>query len=317
MRRWMIIGLVALVLAGCTNESKIESVDNEGVTAPTNEQNLPSASGEAVGMPVPDASSSGEPEQQADVLSEAKLGQEASFGYADETGRLLILEPDAAAAASNPDMITVAVGEGGERLTIKHVGTQQGDDQDNGRQTSYNFTHRAGALYEVIDGHAVPNETYLLLDGKSLPQAALLKVEFITDQAVEEQRVQQLAAAKSRKVKQAWRLATIAENQTLYLIQFEREQDSMLASLALEDNGQWVFMDYPATYNESGTWRVDDGGQVVPDMFSVLLAARTAEGMVLGMKWLGAEGENVLFLSQRPGQLIQLDLSYGRYTSPL
>lgn len=318
MKKWLLVCLLMLVLAGCTNEPKTESIDTGGGTVPiANEQGTPSPSAEGGGLTEPDTASSDELEQEDDVLSEEELQQAASFGYADETGRLLLVEPDPTMEAVNPATITLAIGEGGQRLSVKHVGTQQRDDQDNGRQTANNLKHRAGELFEVEDGEAVPNATYLLLDGKALPQSAVLNVQPLTDQAAEQEKVQQIEAAKSRKVQQAWKLATIDEGQSLYLIQFEREQDSMLASLAIETNGQLMFMDYPATYDENSTWRVDDGGEVTPDMFSVLLAARTAEGMVIGIEWWGSEGQIVKFLSQRAGQITELELSSGRYMSPV
>lgn len=47
----------------------------------------------------------------------------------------------------------------------------------------------------------------------------------------------------------------------------------MLFSLVLEDKVGLTFMDYPAVIqgDEFSVWRVDDGGEVIPEMFSILL----------------------------------------------
>ncbi|MNU09795.1 hypothetical protein D3C72_2565730 [compost metagenome] len=62
---------------------------------------------------------------------------------------------------------------------------------------------------------------------------------------------------------------------------------------------------------------MDDGGKVMPEMFSFLWAVRTSEGFMLGVQWMGAEGESVTFLSREQNQFTELDVTYGRYMSPL
>ncbi|QQZ59420.1 hypothetical protein JI735_22565 [Paenibacillus sonchi] len=44
--------------------------------------------------------------------------------------------------------------------------------------------------------------------------------------------------------------------------------------------------------DEFSVWRVDDGGEITSGMFSLLFAARTANGVALGVNWRGAEGVN-------------------------
>ncbi|MNC03441.1 hypothetical protein D3C75_508480 [compost metagenome] len=93
----------------------------------------------------------------------------------------------------------------------------------------------------------------------------------------------------------------------------------MLFSLVLEDKVGLTFMDYPAVIqgDEYSVWRVDDGGEVIPEMFSILFAAETAEGSLLGMEWWGAEGVNTFFLKKEGDVFKEMDIQYGRYTSPL
>lgn len=60
-------------------------------------------------------------------------------------------------------------------------------------------------------------------------------------------------------------------------------------------------MDYPAVIqgDEYSVWRVDDGGEVMPEMFSILFAAETLNGPLLGLNWWGSEGVNTFFLKKK------------------
>ncbi|MCM3259660.1 hypothetical protein M3664_17810 [Paenibacillus lautus] len=91
--------------------------------------------------------------------------------------------------------------------------------------------------------------------------------------------LQEIKDSKGRAVEQAWPLIQLPDRESLYLVQFVREGDDMLASLALKRESGWLYYDYPAKYDPSSTWRVDDQGEVRPDMFSFLFAAES--GLVL------------------------------------
>lgn len=128
-----------------------------------------------------------------------------------------------------------------------------------------------------------------------------------------------ISAVKQREIKAAWKLADLPPDRGLYLVQFVRQNKNMLFSLVVEDGGKLKFMDYPAVVQEDeySVWRVDDGGEVLPEMFSLLFAAETTDGLLLGLNWWGAEGINSFFLSQEGDTFKELDIQYGRYTSPL
>lgn len=52
-------------------------------------------------------------------------------------------------------------------------------------------------------------------------------------------------------------------------------------------------------------------------LFDPASLAKTADSLVLGVKWLGAEGESDSFLSLKESKFTKLDVGYGRYMSPL
>jgi len=128
--------------------------------------------------------------------------------------------------------------------------------------------------------------------------------------------LQEIKNSKGRAVEQAWPLIQLPDGESLYLAQFVREGDDMLASLALKRESGWLYYDYPAKYDPSSTWRVDDQGEVRPAMFSFLFAAESELGLVLGVQWMGTEGENVSLLSVSDDAITDLGLEYGRYMSP-
>ncbi|MNN96108.1 hypothetical protein D3C81_2150390 [compost metagenome] len=71
-----------------------------------------------------------------------------------------------------------------------------------------------------------------------------------------------------------------------------------------------------ADYDPGSAWRVDDGGEVTPEMFSFLFAAHTSNGFLVGMEWAGAEGRNAFILSQTDKVVIELEAKGARYMSP-
>ncbi|MNI69843.1 hypothetical protein D3C73_1256150 [compost metagenome] len=56
---------------------------------------------------------------------------------------------------------------------------------------------------------------------------------------------------------------------------------------------------------------------MTPGMFSLLFAARTANGVALGVNWRGAEGVNSFVLLQQNAGFKEMGIEYSRYTSPL
>ncbi|WP_341278572.1 hypothetical protein [Paenibacillus sp. FSL H8-0537] len=252
----------------------------------------------------------------APLLDTAVLGKGA-FGFADEAGKQLLVGPTEGGGGQWPGF-NLAVGHNGQLLKIKYKTEQTATEADNGRQTAQNFANQQGQLFEVVEGKAEPNETYFLIDDQSVKPEMLLSITGKRSGQAADEVLAAIAKSKNRSVEKLWPLEEIGdEGNTLYLVQFERQGKDMLASLALQTADGFVFQDYPAEFNESSTWRVDDGGEVIPEMFSFLFAAKTADGIVLGVKWMGAEGENVSFLSEKDGKFSELDLSYGRYMSPV
>ncbi|WP_338552140.1 hypothetical protein [Paenibacillus sp. KS-LC4] len=312
---WVLAIVMTICLGACSAE--VDRTGEASAKVSGGVETPPAASASAS-----EGTNGGEPakeltaEQTSAPLLDTAVLERGAFGFAAEDGKQL-LASQAEGSSEQWSSFDLAIGHNGQLLKIKYNKEQKATEADNGRQTAQNFANQQGQLFEVVEGQAEPNETYYLIAAQSVKPEMLLS---ITDQRSRQAAADVKAAiakSKNRGVEKLWPLEDIGqEGNTLYLVQFERQGKEMLASLALQTADGFVFQDYPAEFNESSTWRVDDGGEVMPEMFSFLFAAKTAEGIVLGVKWMGAEGENVSILSEKDGKFSELALSYGRYMSP-
>jgi|GEM_PF-5807720 len=73
------------------------------------------------------------------VIRDVAALQEGTFAFSDETGHRLLVNPDA--AIQDEEASLIAIGQGGEPLPVQYAGEQQATEEDNGRQTSQNFSH--------------------------------------------------------------------------------------------------------------------------------------------------------------------------------
>ncbi len=321
MKLRALIVLLALAVAGCSagnsNEAGTPSASPSAVSPET-----PPASVVETESPsaTPSASETPEPSSHAALNTE---GLVALFGFADEQGTKLMALTDGieqgAARTENLEGYRLAIGEGGGQvLRIRYEKHQTRTEQDNGRQAAYNFNNMEGDLYAIEEGRATPNESYFLVAPEQFDAASLIPLKPSTDRALPDDVAKKIAEEKERAIEQGWLLDHGQDGQRIYVVQFQRQGKDMLASLVWQEGERLIFLDYPATYDEFSTWRVDDGGEISPDMFRFLFAARGAEdGIVLGVQWLGAEGENLRIVSSSGDRFEETGISDGRYLSPI
>ncbi|MFC4597858.1 hypothetical protein [Cohnella hongkongensis] len=310
--KWFIVGL-AFAVAGCAGQN--------GAGAPSASPDVPPSAASPSALPSREPGESAE----APVPSERVLDTERLsplFGFADEQGgRLMALtagiEHSGTTDEASLNGYRLAIGEGGQVLRIRYDKHQARSEQDNGRQAAHNFDQMEGDVYTIEEGKAKPNESYYLVGEEQFDVRALIPLQATADRKLPEEAAKRIAEAKGREIEQGWLLARGEEGQRLYAVQFQRQGEEMLASLVWQDEERFVFMDYPAVYDEYSTWRVDDGGQISPDMFRFLFAARSEDGVVLGVQWMGAEGENLDILTSSGDRFEETGLSASRYLSPI
>ncbi|MEC0169370.1 hypothetical protein [Paenibacillus graminis] len=260
----------------------------------------------------------------AAYLDPAKLS--SGFGFADSSGKHLLAAWEDDSRLAEMKLLNTAVGNNGQVLSVALEKWQPGSADSNGRDMANNFANLSGYVFTVEDGKAASDETYYLANSAELVRGSLLAVKPPADLSqqldADDPVRQQILALKKRDIKSIWKLADLAEapeDRHLYVVQFVRQNTNMLFSLVLQKGPELSFMDYPAKIrdDEYSVWRVDDGGEMTPGMFSLLFAARTANGVALGVNWRGAEGVNSFVLLQQNAGFKEMGIEYSRYTSPL
>lgn len=254
-----------------------------------------------------------EPAEEIDV---SLLGQ--AFGFADGNGLRLLVGASEELSEDTLPGITRAIGEKGSLISVAYEGWQEGDAANTGRDTAPNFPHLPGHLFTVTEGTAQPNATYYFFREEELPLESLLPIttdgRTITDMDL----TQRIENEKGRELQQLWRLADVGGEADFYLALFRPDGPNYLFCLILKQDETLAFLDFPATTEDPySVWRVDDQGEIAPDHFTYLFAARTSgPGVLLGMEWHGAEGINALLLQGTGDRLTRLETRYGRYISP-
>lgn len=323
------IWIISVVLGGCSATiAEPEGSPTPGSSTPVTAASTATSPSITVGAstaPVQETGAETAPSPSSSVLKkylEADKLQN-TFGFADTEGQHILVTREDDSEIENMISLNTALGNNGQTLAVTFERWQPGGENSTGRESAHNFANLQGYVYKVDGGSAAPDETYYLANSAEFKMQALLTVHPAqSDRAklnADEAARKRIAAAKQREVKAAWKLADLPPGRGLYLVQFVRQDNNMLFSLIVEDGGQLMFMDYPAVIqgDEYSVWRVDDGGEVMPEMFSLLFAAETENGLLLGLNWWGAEGVNSFFLSQDGDSFKELDIHYGRYTSPL
>lgn len=301
----LLIGLAALVFTGCTGEHvDVEAGETEVppvLTVPAEEQQGEAAAGENT---------------RTRSLLDLNHLREGGFAFADRTGeRLITIDGEQSSNHSTP--YELAIGDSGTVLKVAFQYAQQADSENDGRATMYNFDHLAGNVYAVIEGTAKPNETYFLLSDENGTADSVLPVNSSEKgRAADDRTVTAIEAAKQRAVVQTELVASIGEDSHLFLAEFERQGDDMLASLVLQKNGELLFHDFPAEYDPGSTWRVDDGGTISAEYFDVMFAGIGENGPIVAITWKGFEGENGFILAQDGGELKETGIQAARYTAP-
>jgi hypothetical protein len=293
MKKILFIIVIILTLTGCLKQD---------VTIPNNPGNGGPPKGDTTAQPPVN--------NYTDIDTLSNL-----FGFTNETAKYIIL---AGSLEEGQSIVTInkAIGENGNLLTIKYLRRQEKNEKDNGRLTAQNFDNLEGYIFEITQGTAKQNETYYLINDK-FNAKSILDSQKGNQAEIDAAAKEEIEKIKGRKVKSSWEIGVVGLEKTIYLILFERENDDMLASIVMKTPRKFVFKDYPAKYNESSTWRVDDGGSIYPDLFSILFASQTESGIVLGIKWAGAEGEVTTIFVENGDKFEDLNIGTSRYTSPI
>lgn len=167
----------------------------------------------------------------------------------------------------------------GKYYTVSFKGVQLGDKEKNsGRDTYYNFDNLSGWLYEMQEGKLLENPeneydaisgAVLLVDENYKNTSTILDLKNREDGmtkvvALSDDLQKAFENKYGRKIMTSCASAVFGDNREYQLVnvQFENKGDDALGVTALVENGEIkAVKEFPAKYDETSTWRVDDGGE--------------------------------------------------------
>ncbi len=239
----------------------------------------------------------------------------AVFGILDESGnRLITFYSDADEEMLKE--INGAIGGGGKFYAIEYDKKQKGNDQDSARVVSDNFDNMEGYLYNILEDKLIADDTYFFCSTKLISQEGLLATISTGTVVLDKETKMQIEDVKGRGIREGWMIDQYSGGTQVLIVVFEPEGNNLLMSIILKKADEIKSMDYPLISDGQSAWRVDDEGKIDPELFSVLFATATKEGLLFAVSWAGAEGENIFFLLEKKDDLTQLPSEIYRYWSP-
>ena len=206
-----------------------------------------------------------------------------------------------------------------DALSLTYLRTQTKQSGDSVRDNASNFTKRAGSVFKVV-GEVKPDkglDNYCFIFSKDfLNRHTLLTPKQMGNVPLRAVTAQRIAAAKKRPIKEAWFLAQLDADTSAVMVRFVRQGQSELLSLVLLKKDTLYFYDHATIYNETSTWRVDDGNEFSPRWYRVVFGYKQNNTYGLGIAWAGAESQllSVIELGKNSKPLEVAGGSF--YTSP-
>lgn len=194
---------------------------------------------------------------------------------------------------ARPELLKAALCSGGGRVPVQFDRQVEGASSD-GRQTPRNFDRLAGSVFTVL-GTAVDPDTPCFLASEALLAGSAVLSIAAPEGAGACLQPGRFAALRARPVVHCWPLARLAADKQVVLLEFERRGKDALASLVLLAGPRTIFADVHAEFRRAGEslWRVDDGGVLSPQDFTIVCAVQRGDWYALGTAWAGAEGRSL------------------------
>ncbi|MCI1695777.1 hypothetical protein [Aneurinibacillus aneurinilyticus] len=240
-------------------------------------------------------------------------GDAVTFAYADKTGKhLLAFDLN---SSDRPKRFTKVICSPGNVRSVKYVKYQKEGKHSNHRNAASNITQDAGAWFDVVNGKFKENESCLLIEKDAFKGHTFLPHKPVEQGEFSDEIIRKVTEFKKRKVIKQGLIGEISPGVQIGLVEFERKGKNVLASIVMTTPNGLVFKDFPATYDEVSTWRVDDQGEIDPQMFNILFVTKSKTGYTLGLEWIGFEGNSLSVLQQNGNTFYSINQS-GRYMAP-
>ncbi|MED5019808.1 hypothetical protein P9847_21180 [Paenibacillus chibensis] len=241
------------------------------------------------------------------------------FGYVDPSGKQILgLTGNPEKIHPAPKTLTSVLYASGKAFRVAYVKHQKASSKSSYRQSAANFKFDEGELFKLSSpGSKLKSDASVLLQTATAFQGH----SFLTFQSEQKGKfnaktVKAIEKAKNRKVATQGLIATTTNGVQIGIVKFVQGSGKPLASLVLVDRGSMVFQDFVGSNDPYSTWRVDDGGEMGPELFHLIFASSSKAGYALGVEWYGAEGTNLSVIQQK-GTKFRVVTEAGRYQAPL
>ena len=209
---------------------------------------------------------------------------------------------------------------------VRFKGAQlENEEKNNYRDAYYNFDNLSGWLYEMEQGRLLENpeneydaiwDAALLVDENYKNTTTILMTNVV---ALSGDLQKAFENKYGRKIITSCASAVFSDDDNEYQlvnVQFENKGTSALGVTALVENGEIkVVKEFPATYDESSTWRVDDGGEF-GGLWADLVALENGV-LTLYTANSGAEGCNYQSFVIQGDSLVNGKVSASYYQAPM
>jgi hypothetical protein len=235
------------------------------------------------------------------------------FGFCDLDGRKALLLADSLA---DPGQFSAVVDSDHNIAWSMYLKKQKEDNEDNGRQNEYNFSHCKGYLYTIKNKTAAVGSSVVFMTAGFVSQRKIFVMNPPAKKELPVRIQSRIEKEKGRKIKDYRCLTIPGKDSSIYIFEFENKSDSALASLAFITPGKIVYQDFPAAYNDVSTWRVDDGGNFGVEYFNLLAVFSKDGKLEIVTDWPGAEGFVTEYLKEKDGVFKSVK-GQSRYTAPI
>lgn len=235
------------------------------------------------------------------------------FGFCDLDGRNLLLLSDSLA---DPTIFTAVFDADHNVAWPMYRKKQKAGSEDNGRQNEYNFRNCKGYLYTMKGKQAAVGSSVIFMTAEFVSKRKIFVLNPPAKKEISAANRSRMETAKQRKIKDYRCLSVLGKDSSIYILEFENIGDSALASLAYITPDKIVYEDFPATWNDMSTWRVDDGGSFGVEYFDLLAVFEKDGKLEIITDWPGAEGIATEYLKEKDGAFKSIK-GISRYTAPL
>ncbi len=234
------------------------------------------------------------------------------FGFCDTDGKKILLTSD---SLPNPSEFSRAFAADNKLIPVHYVENKKSTEEDNGRENEFNFKNSKGYLFEVKENAVTSANSVVCMTPGFVSSRRIIPVKAPAIKELSAANKARIEKEKNRKIKDYRCLTLLGKDSAIYLFEFENVGLSALATLAYITPDKIACQDFAAEYNETSTWRVDDGGNFGVEYFEVIAVFVKNGKLEIVTDWPGAEGTNTEFLRENGNELKPLK-GQSRYTAP-